>query len=202
MIDWHAFWAAWNWGEEGSIRLGPPCLPPIRNRRRRRCWRTRGRGSSGRRGSACTARTSALVPATSPVPRARGLASLGRQLCAGLARGLELRRLRVDAGHVAVVVAAVDNRWPSLGSGNSGTPCVRMQCENAMIFCWALALLSLSGEDEPPPRVRAAGSAGAEVRDAGARGGAAAAGERHAAVASTARVRMVLVMSSISFTFA
>ena len=30
MIDWHAFWAAWNWGELGSIRLGPPFLPPIR----------------------------------------------------------------------------------------------------------------------------------------------------------------------------
>ncbi len=41
--------------------------------------------------------------------------------------------------------------WPSLGSGNSGTPCVRMQCENATIFCWALALLSLSGEEELPP---------------------------------------------------
>src|ERR1700679_3343501 len=30
MIDWHAFWAAWNWGEEGSIPLGPLFLPPIR----------------------------------------------------------------------------------------------------------------------------------------------------------------------------
>src|SRR5580700_6018433 len=38
---------------------------------------------------------------------------------------------------------------PSVGSGNSGSPWVRMHCENLTIFCWALALLS--GEDEPPP---------------------------------------------------
>ena len=38
---------------------------------------------------------------------------------------------------------------PSVGSGNSGSPWVRMHCENLTIFCWVLALLS--GEDEPPP---------------------------------------------------
>ncbi len=77
-----------------------------------------------------------------------------------------------------------------------------MHCENATIFCWALALLSLSGEDEPP----LPGSALLEVLEARcATPGLDEEPPQPAtsrAAASTARVRKWLSSSlSISFTF-
>ena len=54
-----------------------------------------------------------------------------------------------------------------------------MHCENATIFCWAPALLSLSGEDEPPlPGSALLDVLECEMRDAGTRGGATAAGSQ------------------------
>src|SRR5580693_667532 len=69
-----------------------------------------------------------------------------------------------------------------------------MQCENAIIFCWALALLSLSGEDEPP----LLGSAPLEVLEPRCATPELEESPQPAtatAVASTATVRIVLVIS-------
>ena len=84
-------------------RSGRPSCPRFVSRHRRRRCGIPDRGSWGLRGCACTRRTSGRFPAPWPVAPGSGPPS-GRELAARLFGRLELRRLRVDSGHVAVVV--------------------------------------------------------------------------------------------------
>ena len=145
--DWHAFWAAWNCGELGSIPLGPPFAPDSYPDTAAAAVEFRIGEVGDPVGAHALRRTSAPVPASWPVPPGSGLPSLGALAHAFSAAWNWARFWLIRS--VAVVVAAGMSMWPSVGSGNSGSPWVRMHCENSTIFCWAAALLS--GEDEPPP---------------------------------------------------
>ena len=133
-FDWHAFCAAWNCGELGLSPPAPPALsvtlvPPPEN------------FGSGKLGTPWWRMHSENFSAASCI----------LACCAGLGAIFE----------GAYLLHAFSAAWnwddsgfgpwplwfsmcmpPSLGSGNSGSPWVRMHCANSTIFFWTAALVS------------------------------------------------------------